>query len=51
MYKSLQIIYKPPKPVTQKTLRYMAPPNIGPLGGFYLETALKYKVKQSKYSV
>jgi len=43
--------YKPPKLVTQKTLRYIAPPNISPLGGFYLEIALKYKVKQSKNSV
>ena len=32
----------------QKTLRYVAPPNISPLGGLYLEIALKYKVKQSK---
>ena len=43
--------YKPPKLVTQKTLRYIAPPNISPLEGFYLEIALKYKVKQSKNSV
>ena len=38
----------PPKLVTQKTLRYIAPPNISPLEGLYLEIALKYKVKQSK---
>ena len=37
-----------PKFVTQKTFRYIAPPNISPLGGLYLEIALKYKVKQSK---
>ena len=29
--------YKPPKPVTQKTLRLIAPPNISPPGGLYLE--------------
>ena len=40
--------YKPPKPVTQKTLRLIAPPNISQLGGLYLEIALKNKVKQSK---
>ena len=32
----------------QKTLRFIAPPNVSPLGGLYLEIALKYKVKQSK---
>ena len=32
----------------QKTLHYVAPLNISPLGGLYLEIALKYKVKQSK---
>ena len=32
----------------QKTLRYIAPPNISPPEGLYLEFALKYKVKQSK---
>ena len=41
-------LYKPPKLVTQKTLLYTALPNISPLGGLYLEIALKYKVKQSK---
>ena len=41
-------MYKPPKIVTQKTLRQIAPPNISPLGGLYLEFALEYKVKQSK---
>ena len=28
----------------QKTLHYVAPLNISPLGGLYLEIALKYKV-------
>ena len=46
MYKPLQI--KPPKIVTQKTLREIAPPNISPRGGLYLEFTLEYKVKQSK---
>ena len=32
----------------QKTLHEIAPPNISPPGGLYLEFALKYKVKQSK---
>ena len=44
--------YKPPKLVTQKTLRQIAPPNLSlppPAGGLYLEIALKYKVKQSKH--
>ena len=40
--------YKPPKLVTQKTLRYIARPNISPAGGFYFEIALKYKAKQRK---
>ena len=40
--------YKPPKLLTQKTLRKNAPPNISPPGGLYLEIALKYKVKQRK---
>ena len=40
--------YKTPKMVTQKSLREIAPPNISPLGGLYLEFALKYKVKQNK---
>ena len=35
--------YNPPKPVTQKALRQIAPPNISPW-----KIALKYKVKQSK---
>ena len=41
-------MYKPPKLVTQKTLRWIAPPNISPppRGGLYLEIALKYKIKQ-----
>ena len=41
-------MYKPPKLVTQKTLRQITPPNISPPGGLYLEIALKYKVKQRK---
>ena len=40
--------YKPPKIVTQKTLRYIPLPNISPPGGLYFEFALEYKVKQSK---
>ena len=32
----------------QKNLHQMAPPNISPPGGLYLEFALEYKVKQSK---
>ena len=40
--------YKPPKPVMQKTLCWIAPLNIIPPGGLYLEIALKYKVKQRK---
>ena len=60
MYKPLQILKSPfgevtikyvcmpPKLVTQKTLRQIAPPNISPPGGLYLKIALKYKVKQSK---
>ena len=32
----------------QKTLCWIAPLNISPPGGLYLEIALKYKVKQSK---
>ena len=40
--------YKPPKMVTQKTFREIAPPNISPLGGLYLEFVLEYRVKQSK---
>ena len=40
--------YKPPKPVTQETLRSIAPPNISPCGAFYLEIALVCEVKQSK---
>ena len=44
--------YKPHKLVTQKTLRYIAPPNISPPPtppGLVLgNSALKYKVKQSK---
>ena len=47
MYKPLQI-YKPHKIVMQKNLHQMAPPNISPPGGLYLEFALEYKVKQSK---
>ena len=40
--------YEHPKFVTQKTLRLIAPRNISPPRGLYLEIALKYKVKQSK---
>ena len=40
--------YKPPKMVTQKTFREIAPRNISPMGGLYLEFALEYKVKRSK---
>ena len=32
----------------QKTLHKIAPPNISPPGGMYLEFVLEYKVKQSK---
>ena len=42
-------MYKSPKTVTQKTLRQIAPPNIRPPGGLYLEFALEYKAKQSKH--
>ena len=38
----------PPKPLTQKTVRYIAPPNISPPGLVIRKIALKYKVKQSK---
>ena len=38
----------PPKPVTQKTLRWIAPPNISPPGACTWKIALKYNVKQSK---
>ena len=41
-------MYKPLQIVTQKTLRLIAPPNISPPGGLYMEFALEYKVKQSK---
>ena len=41
-------IYKPPRIVKQKTLRSIAPRNISPPGGLYLEFAVEYKVKQSK---
>ena len=40
--------YKPPKSVTQKTLRQIAPPNISPMGVCTWKIALKYKVKQHK---
>ena len=39
--------YKPPKPVTQKTLRSIAPSNISPPWACTWKIALKYKVKQS----
>ena len=41
-------MYKPPKPVTQKTLRKIAPPNRSSSGAYTWKIALKYKVKQSK---
>ena len=41
-------MYKPSKPVTQETLRLIAPPNISPPGACAWKIALKYKVKQSK---
>ena len=41
-------MYKPPKPVTQKTLRYIAPPNIRPPRACTWKISLEYKVKQSK---
>ena len=44
----IKSVYKPPKLVTQKALRYIAPPNISPPGILHLEIALKYKAKQSK---
>ena len=40
--------YKRPKPVTQKTLRYIAPPNISPPGACTWKIVFKYKGKQSK---
>ena len=40
--------YKPLKTVMQKTLCKIAPPNISPPGGLYMEFVLEYKVKQSK---
>ena len=40
--------YKPPKKKKKKTFREIAPPNISPLGGLYLEFVLEYRVKQSK---
>ena len=41
-------IYKPPRIVKQKTLRSIAPRNLSPPGGLYLEFAVEYKGKQSK---
>ena len=40
--------YKPPKPVTQKNPRLIAPPNITPPGAYTWKISLEYKVKQSK---
>ena len=40
-------VYKPPKLVTQKVLRLIAPPNISSPGACTRKIALKYKVKQS----
>ena len=42
--------YKPPKPLTQKTLREIAPPNISPPGACTWKIALKYKLKQRENS-
>ena len=39
---------KPPKPVTQKTLHQITPPNVSAAGACTWKIALKYKVKQSK---
>ena len=41
-------MYKPPKGVTQKPLRYIAPPNKSPPGACTWKLALKYKVEQSQ---
>ena len=46
--KIIPSIYKPPKLVTQNTLRQIAPPNISPPGELYSEISLKYKVKPSR---
>ena len=43
-------MHKPPKLVTQKTLREIAPPNISSPGACTWKIALKYKEKQSKNS-
>ena len=41
--------YKPPKPVTEETLRYIAPPDISPRG-LYLEyyPQIRSKTKQKQ---
>ena len=41
-------MYKPPKRVMQKTLRYIAPPNISSPEACTWKITLEYKVKQSK---
>ena len=41
-------MYKPPKLITQKTLRLIVPSNISPQGACTWKITLKYKVKQSK---
>ena len=41
-------MYKPPKPVTWKPLRSIAPPNASPPGACNWKIALEYKEKQSK---
>ena len=42
-------MYKPPKPLTRKILRLIAPPKIGPQGGLYLENCpqIQSKTKQN----
>ena len=40
-------MHKPPKPVTQETLRQIAPTKISPPWACTWKIALKYKVKQS----
>ena len=41
-------MYKPPKLLTQKTFREIAPSNISPPGACTWKIDLKYKVKQRK---
>ena len=47
-------MYKPPKPVTQKTLRSIAPPNISPPptpGGLYLENCPQIQSKTKENTI